>query len=742
MAGKRTGASRLEIELVDLEEGRERPALTIYAVDRAGAVLHRADVDAKGGVAVPPAVLEKASELLVGPPLESLEGVERSSLARFHAGDVLERLKEGAALELGPTDWGKLVLGRRCVGGSVQKCWFPPFFVRDLLLEASPQRSIAFDRRKATSLGLGSGRALARAEDLALASPTDRLSFLRRCEKVCDGLVIVYRRTCCCPPIVIDDPRLDDVLDRLREIVEIIPWPPDPDPGPIGPPGPGPDPAPFGLFAGGTLGRAAVNAPRDLYALQTLDARAKPQYILERPYLRPFWCHCGPAKQVGQGSLRPDGTFHICWSQPLSIFQPHCHDEYAFVVRQNINGATVTVYDGLAASEWFHSSSGIVLTTYDRRALSCRENEFPGGAGAFVLLQDIGATASHRLKTPDADGPESVQTPVDYNHGLVNPAASPAAAKGHYLDQNWGGTLALRYHFSEPMKTAPAVGAKYYRISVSAADANGDPTGSRSYFDQPLSWLYYQPSGTDVLVLSEPLGPFSAGGEGNLYVIPYDADHDWQSGQFHGSVDTTDFANARHLITIEVFDSAGNRLRPAGSTGAGTNKAFTFRRWYQPIGPTANVPFAALTHMFWWDNRKAIAQIVDLRKGSVASSDECQFLVAPGAEFFRAGYRAYHPDDMFILNHIAWWRRGLGGPSGTLINSPDNAGKPPDPVAVTPTTSPPAQPDPPTFANMLDEHTKCSFSLNLHVNVKTTNGSGILDSLDADDQAAFALEKT
>jgi hypothetical protein len=39
-------------------------------------------------------------------------------------------------------------------------------------------------------------------------------------------------------------------------------------------------------------------------------------------------------------------------------------------------------------------------------------------------------------------------------------------------------------------------------------------------------------------------------------------------------------------------------------------------------------------------------------------------------------------------------------------------------------------------------YTKCSFALNLHVNVKTTNGSGILEALDATDQAAFALEQT
>ncbi len=171
MAAKPNAASRLQIDLVDLDEDRERPALAVYAIDRAGTVLHRADVDARGGAAMPPAMLEKASELLVGPPLETLEGIERSALARFHAGDVLERLKERRPLELGPADWGRFFLGRTCVGGAVRKCWFPPFFDRELLLEASPQRSAGFDRLKATSLGLGSARALATAEDLVVALP-------------------------------------------------------------------------------------------------------------------------------------------------------------------------------------------------------------------------------------------------------------------------------------------------------------------------------------------------------------------------------------------------------------------------------------------------------------------------------------------------------------------------------------------------------------------------------------------
>ena len=184
-------------------------------------------------------------------------------------------------------------------------------------------------------------------------------------------------------------------------------------------------------------------------------------------------------------------------------------------------------------------------------------------------------------------------------------------------------------------------------------------------------------------------------------------------------------------MPVTAIRPTGNKLRPTGSSGPGADKPFTFRRWSQEIGPLDNVPYAALTHMFWWDNRPSVAHIDDLRLDGVASSAECQFLVGTPSSTFSSGYRAYHQNSMFLYNYTLWWRRGLGGPSSTLITSPDNAGQPPAPVAVSPTA---------TFGSMLGPHNRCSFSLNLHVNVKTTNGSGVLSYLDADDQAAFALE--
>jgi hypothetical protein len=300
-------------------------------------------------------------------------------------------------------------------------------------------------------------------------------------------------------------------------------------------------------------------------------------------------------------------------------------------------------------------------------------------------------------------------------------------------DCNWGGTLALRYAFSEAMK---GVGAMYYRISVRAADNNGNPVGAPTYFSNGLTWLKYVITSTSIDVLPQSLGPTSAGGENNLYLIPYDADADWQSGQYHGFVDTTGFADGRFLITIEVFDSAGRRLRPNGTPAVGmgveATAAFTFRRWYQEIGPTANVPFAALTHMFWWDNRRAQCQIVDLRKDHVPSTEECQFIGGVGSSQFSVGYRAYHPNGMFQLYHSMNWHRGLGSTWGTIIASdPNNEGQPPAPPVDSPTTS---------FSTMLGTHERCAFTVNLGIAVKTWNGGGRLYTLDDSDQASFVLE--
>ena len=138
--------------------------------------------------------------------------------------------------------------------------------------------------------------------------------------------------------------------------------------------------------------------------------------------------------------------------------------------------------------------------------------------------------------------------------------------------------------------------------------------------------------------------------------------------------------------------------------------------------------------MLWWDNRKAEAKIEDFRVNGVTNSDQCQFLEEAGTANFSVGYRAYHPNPMFMLDHRLWWRRGLGGPTGVLTSPHPNTSN----VGVPPGL--PHQSGSNTFATMLGNYTKCSFTINLHTNVKTFNGEVTLNGLNDWDNAAVALE--
>lgn len=719
------------VRYIEYDRTDKSPDLAVYALDRARKVIKESDVDRNGVFSLADNIVVKADSIIIGPKCEDVASQDRKLFATYRPNQYQAIMETTGRFEIPKRKWYPWIRVHQCVSGSVSHCHGYPWLSADLFGLAKLDAKFF----SITQPRLGGGFPGTGLSDFQIARPALKPAFRHHCHEVCDGLVEVYRRTCCCRPWVIYDPRLGDLLAKLERLREVLPPPP-------WPPRPQPDPVPFEkltFLKGATLNEDNLSAEQDLLALHALPAESVPAYINARPHL---FCHCGTTKKVASGFIQPDGEFSICWREPRRFFLFNCHDEYAYVVKQVINGETVTIYDGVAANKWFHSGTDANLVSYHPRAQSCRHNEFPG-EGAFVVLQDITDTPSFHLKTPDADSWDGVATPSEYNHGLAFPAANATAAKGKYRDRNWGGTLKLRYHFSEEMK---GVGAKYYRVSVVAANSNGDPTGDRTYL-APTQWMYFENlGGGNIENRQVSLGPHSPGGQFNLYEIPYDADHAWHSGLYHAILDTTDFAEGRFLLTVEVFDAAGQLLRPVGTAdpGGSASAAYTYRRWYQEVGPTAEVPFAALTHMLWWDNRKAVAVIEDLRINGTENTAECQFLVGPGGTQFSVGYRAYHPEPMFMLDHRIWWRRGLGGPSGILTNphpNPNNVGVP---------MNPPHQSGSNSFATMLAGlgNPKCSFSVNLHTNVKTFNGSGTsygsgtLNGLDDWDQAAFALEMT
>ena len=173
-------------------------------------------------------------------------------------------------------------------------------------------------------------------------------------------------------------------------------------------------------------------------------------------------CSCGRPVRVGSGSLQDDGGFNICWLEALRLFRPNCFDQYAYVVKQTIGGTTTTIYDGLAAGAWFAAGDEPMLTTYNPQAFSC-EQTGEGDGDAFVFLDLIGDTESHELTTPSSTGWDRVAAPTATS-GLLFP--NPGV-QGHL--RNLGGGVELTFIFSLGMRD-PAIGAQYYRVSISEAD--------------------------------------------------------------------------------------------------------------------------------------------------------------------------------------------------------------------------------------------------------------------------------
>ena len=647
--------------------------------------------------------------------------------------------------------WEKWYLFILCVSGRVRLCRRRPWWYYELFKLAALPR---FDLQRATpSSAVASINARsALLQPKAAASISELLYYPFHCQTICNGTVEVYRRTCCCRAWIFDDIRLPELVLDLEDIIRQIPnipFPPNPNP---------PDP-PFevqnAFLKDGTLDELTVNARLDLEAIRRLSKAEIAEYINGRPYLL---CRrsCGAPKKVGQGTINPDGKFNICWFDRLRPIIGFCHDEYAYIVKQKFGFFNITIYNGVAANIWFHYGDEPTLTSYSPFAFACRDNG--PNDGAYVFLDLIGDTESWNLKTPNADSAVSVGAP-GYNDGLAFPSATPAAAVGALLNRNWGGTLKLNYKFSEGMRL---IGAKYYRISVTEADANGDPVGDRHYLPAPPEWEKSVPDGlggADIVPVS--LGPNTVGGENSLCLIPYDNGPapnggDWNAGQYHGYLNTNDVRwndpEKRHLLTVEVFDDTGKRLRPNGTpaTGLSGNEGtanFTFRRRFQDLGPTANVPFGALTHMLWWDNRVQVASIEYLNKDGSVFNSECLFLTGFDNSTFGIGYRAYHPNEMFQLSHSIWWQRGvppvpLHSPDDStgvlLASSSVNIGQEP-PLGSSPGNSPTN-----TFAQMLrtdlvPTRTKCAFTVFLNIGVKTFDGENTVLS-NVQKTAAFALE--
>src|SRR6266566_1638277 len=180
MPRRRESSDKLTLRLVDLPEGETAPKLAVYAVDQAGATIHRAEVSAGGAANLPAAALDKAEQVVVGPSAKDVAELERAQQLAFHTDHIRDLIAQGAELEI---PIGKIISLRRCVDGSVTRCIPFPYLIDELVAQSSRVKVAALQHATKTEGMRSTMLTLAKAEDAAIARSPLRPPFPLRCTR-------------------------------------------------------------------------------------------------------------------------------------------------------------------------------------------------------------------------------------------------------------------------------------------------------------------------------------------------------------------------------------------------------------------------------------------------------------------------------------------------------------------------------------------------------------------------------
>ena len=734
---------QLTVQFSGVEPNEQTPSMALYNVNARGqatkiAALANGKLDLGDPTKLGPTVS-------IGPNVDNPQTLDPKLLVSLKVADQLPLWQKTGVIEISPAWWRPWLPIRICLTGTVDKCF--PFILDKVALLRS----------------IGTG-----------------ITPIQRCHPICNGVVEAWESTCCCFPFRIVD--VAPFLVKLKAFLAASPvmFPPVPNPGPLAPASRLLANSVDRTIAAGNIDYRFVpntDIAQDLQAMQALSAQDATQYFQLHPSLWPIWCSCSSAK-LGETALNPDGSFSYCYNRFLLLLL-NCSRSYFYKVRQMINGAWVYVYDGSAAHQYFNADQAAHLSTLLGNA--CGTTPPPAGTD-FVTLQQIGGTPAYNLHSNYAGvtpgnldktqtGPYSVAAP---------PALGGLVSFGGYNDAPWCKVLSFMLYFDPGME---ALGAYFYRVSFAPADTNGNPVGGMQTVVNPISWSKFiaRVVGgiTEIDIEPQTLGPNTVNAVTGLYQIPYNAtaapvtvtgsNQDWLSGQAHQYFDTSTLnptasgipgpGNGRFLLAVEIFDVNGHRLIPTPLTPAAGSgdiaSGFQFLRLMSASGPgsTANVQQAALTHLFWADNRKVVAEIDSFTLNGITSSEECQFLSGPPTSSLQVGYRAYHavlsdpnppnplPPSSFLSSFGLSWERGLNGGSGSLDSGADTdkpATRASGPPALSPSTNG-------LLSTLLPAGgpTTCSFAVTLNVYSKNTNGSdSAFSDLNAGDVAALTLSLT
>lgn len=718
----KASASSVEIRFNGIKAGEQSPVVALYSVDANGRATKKLSVQEGTRLNIPAEATKGGMIVAVGPDVKNPSELPSELLVQYRTEDFA-RVAGTGVMEFPPGVWPGWLYPNVCVSGKAEKC---------------------------------SIFAIAR-ESMAI-NPRFRPPSVGWCAPLCNGIVEVYEQLCCCR-WWIDPVDISSIIDKLKQIIAVQP--------PIWPPGPGPDPGPWERAAlqneveamrasapqaqgpvltslpfakEAPLGVMHFDAMAEVVKLQSMPEAQAVKYVRNTEYLRPFWCSCS-SRKVGEAVLNPDGTFSFCYYRPLIFPLPgyYCNYRYMYKVKQWDGNAWVTVYDGVALHQSFAQGVNALLETYSGHACDPGGPDYPD---PYVMLENISDTQSWHLVSQSQTGELTLAVVAD-NGGLVFPPAPMTSDLGQMENCPWGATLPFRLRFHPAV--AGALGGKYYRISVVPTNDGSNASGPPIILKAPIAWSYFQIVMGTWTVLTDTLGPNTVGAQQGLYLIP-DPGKDWEWYQFHNYWDTTSVPNGRYFVVVEIFDAAGNRLKPTGASGAGNPANFVFLKW-EDATTLSPVHQADLVHLFWVDNLGTYARITDLRMNGNPNMAECQYLTGTCADTFSIGYRAYHATrnsmsqpETFMLYSEIWYTRGFGnvpppppGPEWMYTNEPATLG------GGSPATSVPRD-----FCSMLGiqkgDHKKCTFAVNLYVWAKHWNGGGRLSQYDSSDQASFSLE--
>ena len=724
---------QLTVNFVGVEPNEQTPAIALYSIDLRGRATRIVSLhDGKLNLGTDMDRLGKTVAL--GPDVADPNSLDPKLLVQLRVSDQLPNWEKTETIEIAPLWWRPWLPITICLSGTVSRC-FPLFIDRIPLLRS-----------------------------IAIGSPILPVDV---CWPVCNGVVEIWETTCCWFPFLpIDVPVF---LEKLKAFLADNPVMfPSAGRAPSGPSAASRSTAANvdrAIAAGKVNFQFTPNTQlyQDLKAMESMSSQDAAQYMQQYPRLWPIWHSCS-STQLGEASLNPDGTFSYCYEQYLYPIL-FCNSSYFYKVKQLQGGVWAYIYDGSAANQYFNANEIANLSTLLGNA--CGNLTPPPPGSDFVILQQIGGTQSYSLHSNyggvdslnndlTQTGPYNVASPIPASGGLVNDNNAP-----------WCKTLYFMLYFDPGME---GLGAYYYRMSVAPADTNGNPVGPMQPILNPIAWSYYVTvlvGGIEEIDIEpQSLGPNTIGSSSGLYRIPYNADFDWLSAQYHQYFDTTSLnptasgvpgpGNGRFLLAVEIFDVNGNRLIPnTVVAGAGDQlTAFQYLRMMSASGPgsTANVQQAALTHLFWADNRPVVGEIDTFAlTGADPSGAQCQFLSGASTASFQVGYRAYHavlsdpnppnptPPSTFMSSFSLGWERGLNGPSGTLDSGTTD--EPSTRALGAPEESPAANG---LLSTLLPAGgpTACSFAITLNVVSKHTDGSGHFDDLDASQVAAVALSVT